>query len=411
MKKNKTRFSPFRHQRKPTVHWKDSREMNRAMHSLPGLIRGLLLELLDRPMSRHDIRKYVQRMSMGDGAGGKADKTQLNLERHLLKAQELGVMEERDGRYYLTPGGREVAEHMNEMIPLFMEWVLSPETASLMSIWFHGVFSVLKLVFGIMSYSAGLIADGIDTAVDTISSVLVWLGIKYDRERLVSAFIVFTMFASVGGVFLATYNKVAHPGPVTDGLAAFAVSALCGLVMLGVSAYQYLVGKRRSNLAILCQAVDSRNHFFTAMLVCGGILLSFAARAWDAPWLYYGDVVASSIIGLLILRGALELVGEHLKAAGEPADVKHFLGRAMEGRKEKIIFNWLKAQLQAEPLTRQELEARFTSDLCEGTPKILTLSGLGYQVEKGADLHRYLDRFAEQKKIIEDEGRFWPVGH
>jgi Co/Zn/Cd efflux system component len=410
MENNKTRFSPFRRQRKPTVHWKDSREMNRVLHSLPGLIRGLLLELLDHPMSRHDIRHYVQRMSMSDSPGGKADKTQLNLERHLLKAQELGVMEERDGRYALTPGGREVAEHMNEMIPLFMEWALSPETASLLTIWFHAFFSVLKVFFGVISHSAGLISDGIDTAVDTISSVLVWLGIKYDRERLVSVFIVITMFASTGGVALATYTKLTHPGPVTDGVAAFAVSALCGLVMLGISAYQYLVGKRRSNLAILCQAVDSRNHFFTSMLVCAGILLSFAARAWDAPWLYYGDVVASSIIGLLILRGAIELAGEHLKAAGEPADVRHFLGRAMEGRKEKIVFNWLRAQLRVEPLTRQELEARFTADLCEGTPKIMILSGMGYRHGGEADLHRYLDRFVEQKKIVEDEGRFWLVG-
>jgi multisubunit Na+/H+ antiporter MnhF subunit/HEPN domain-containing protein len=324
MPKDKNRFSPFRHHRKPTVHWKDSREMHRVMHSLPGLLKGVLLELLDRPMSRHDIRQYVQRMSMSDSPGGKADKAQLNLETHLLTAQELGVMEERDGRYHLTPSGREIAEHMKEVIPLFMEWVLSAETASLLTIWFHGGFSVLKLVFGILSYSAGLVADGIDTAVDTISSVLVWLGIKYDRERLVSVFIVITMFASVGGVALATYSKVIHPGPVTDGLVAFAVSALCGLVMLGISAYQYLVGKRRSNLAILCQAVDSRNHFLISMLVCGGILLSFAARAWDAPWLYYGDVVASVIIGLLILKGAIELVGKHLRAAGEPVDVKTF---------------------------------------------------------------------------------------
>jgi len=410
MAKDKNRFSPFRYHRKPTVHWKDSREMHRVMHSLPGLIRGLLLELLDHPMSRHDIRQYLQRMSMSDSPGGKADKAQLNLEEHLLTAQERGVMEERDGTYFLTPGGREVAEHMNEMIPLFMEWALSPETASLLAMWLHAFFSVLKVVFGIISHSAGLISDGIDTTVDTISSVLVWLGIKYDRERLVSVFIVITMFASVVGVALATYHKVIHPGPVSDGLAALAVSALCGLVMLGISAYQYLVGTRRSNLAILCQAVDSRNHFFTSMLVCGGILLSFAARAWDAPWLYYGDVVASSIIGLLILRGAIELVGEHLKAAGEPADVRHFLGRAMEGRKEKIVFNWLRAQLRVEPLTRQELEARFTTDLCEGTPKIMILSGIGYHHGGEADLHRCLDRFVEQKKIVEDEGRFWLVG-
>jgi hypothetical protein len=83
----------------------------------------------------------------------------------------------------------------------------------------------------------------------------------------------------------------------------------------------------------------------------------------------------------------------------------------MEGRKEKIVLNWLRGQLQAEPLTRQELEERFIADLCEGTPKILILSGMGYQHEGGADLHRYLDQFVEQKKVIEDEGTFWLVRH
>jgi hypothetical protein len=156
------------------------------MHRLPGLIKGVLLELLDRPMNRHDIRQYLQRMSISDSAGGKADRAQLNLERDLLTAKKLDIIEERGGRYHLTPGGREVAEHMNEMIPLFMEWALSPETASFLTIWFHGVFSVLK--------------------------------------------------------------------------------------------------------------------------------------------------------------GAIELVREHFKTTGEPADVKHFLGRAMEGRKEKIVLNWLRGQ-------------------------------------------------------------------
>jgi len=88
-------------------------------------------------------------------------------------------------------------------------------------------------------------------------------------------------------------------------LVAFPVSGVCGLVMLGFSSYQYLVGKRRSNLAIMCQAVDSRNHFLTSLVVCGGILLSFLAQVWHAPWLHYADAAASVVIGLLILRGAL----------------------------------------------------------------------------------------------------------
>lgn len=253
------KFSLFRHRREHPVHWKDSKEMHSVLHKFPGIFKAVLLELTDGPMGRHEIRDFLNRMGRDrhDRGTGTA---QLNLEADLCKAIDLKVLEERDGRYLLTPGGREIAEHMQKVIPAFMKWVLSPETASFLSIWVHVVLSILKLGIGFLSRSAGLTADGIDNTVDTLSSLLVWMGIKYDKEKLVSIFILISMFVSVGGVALATFDKIAYPGPVTEGLIAFTVSGVYGLVMLGLSSYQYLVGKRRSNFAILCQAVDSRNH-------------------------------------------------------------------------------------------------------------------------------------------------------
>jgi len=402
------KFSIFRHRREQTLHWKNSKEMHRVMHHFPGTFRATLIELLDRSMSRHEIRDFLNRMKIGRHAHG-IGTAQLDLEENLCKAIEKKVLEDRDGRYHLTPGGREIAEHMQRVIPAFMKWVFSPETASLFSLVVHVVLSVLKLSVGFLSRSAGLIADGIDNAVDTFSSLLVWLGIKYDKEKFVSVFILITMFVSVGGVALATFYKIIHTGPIQKGLIAFVVSAICGFVMLGLSSYQYLVGKKRSNFAIMCQAVDSRNHFLTSLLVCGGILLSFFAQLWNAPWLFYADVVASAIIGLIILRGAIELVQEMLKESEEGAEVSHFMKRTEERIREKMLLKWLAGQLQSGSLTEEELKERFTTDFCEQTPKILILSGMGYRPESGEDLHRYLEPFVEQRKLINDEGRYWLV--
>ena len=402
------KFALFHHRKEKPVHWKDPDELHRVMHDFPGIFRSILLELLDKPMSRHEIRDFLNRMGIGRRAHiiGTA---QLDLEENLRRAIQKKVLEERDGRYYLTPGGREIAEQMQRVIPAFMEWVFSPETASLFSLVVHVVLSVLKLSVGFLSRSAGLTADGIDNAVDTFSSLLVWLGIKYNKEKLVSVFILITMFVSVGGVAWATFNKIIHPGPIQEGLIAFVVSGILGLVMLGLSSYQYLVGKKRSNFAILCQAVDSRNHFLTSLLVCGGILLSSFAQLWNAPWLFYADAAASAIIGLLILRGAVELVQELIKAREEGAEVSHFMKRTEERTREKILLKWLAGQLQSGSLTREELEQRFAADFCEQTPKILILSGMGYRPESGEDLHRYLELFVEQKKLVLDEGRYWLV--
>jgi very-short-patch-repair endonuclease len=109
----------------------------------------------------------------------------------------------------------------------------------------------------------------------------------------------------------------------------------------------------------------------------------------------------------LILKSVIELGGEMLKSADEPADITHFMKRNLEKRKEKIIFEWLKGKLQTVALTRHELVQKFIGDFCEQTPKIIILSGMGYQPESAEDLLRHLDRFVEQEKLVVDEDRYW----
>jgi Co/Zn/Cd efflux system component len=404
-RKDRISVNPFKHRRLPSEHWKDSKEMHRMMRSFSGIFRALLLELLERPMSRQEMRDALNRMR--GHRGRRVREAQLRLTDSLDKAVQLNVLEKRDGLYRLTPGGREIAKHMETVIPAFMGWAYSPQTASLFALWFHVVFSVLKLGIGFLSRSAGLIADGLDNTADTLSSFLVWLGVKYDKEKMASVFILVTMVLSVGGVALATAGKISHPAPIREGLLAFVVSALCGLLMLGLSAYQYLVGRKTSSLAILCQAVDSRNHFYTSLLVCSGILLSFLADLWRASWLYYGDAVASAVIGLLILRGVVELVQEMFRKGEGEIRVSHFMKKAQERRRNKILLNWLAGQLQRKSLTLEELENNFSADFCEKTPKVFALTGMHDLPVRTEDLKPYLDLFAEQRKLIHDNGRYW----
>jgi Co/Zn/Cd efflux system component len=403
------RSSPFRYPRRQTVYWKDSKNMHRAMRNLPNTFKALLLELLEKPLTHHEIRDFPQRMARSSSTDRRIKKAHLSLDQDLIKAQALGIVAESEGKYSLTPAGKEIAEHMNEVIPLFMEWAYSTETASKLSIIVHLVLSALKLTFGFLSHSAGLIADGIDNSVDTFSAVFAWLGIKNGKEKLVSLFILITMFASAGGIAFANYKKIMNPESLTDELPAFLISGICGLMILGLSAYQYLVSKKRSSLVILCQAVDSRNHFWMSMLVCGGILLSFLSGPWQASWLSLADAVVSLIIGLLIFKGAIELAQELWKSGKQPADASHFMKRALEGQKRRIIFNWLQGQLQQTPLTIQELEGKFMTHLCQQVPKIFILSGMGYRPEGVTDLYYFLNLFIKEKRIVADEGKYWLV--
>jgi hypothetical protein len=157
------------------------------------------------------------------------------------------------------------------------------------------------------------------------------------------------------------------------------------------------------NFAIMCQAVDSRNHFLTSLLVCLGIVLSMVAHSFKADWagwLLYGDGISSVVIGLLILKSAIELTVELVKPEGEPTHVSHFVGKAQEKIKSRVIFDWLCSQLEKRPLTEKQLEQWFIEHFCEKTPKILILSGVGYRPDSADDLHRYLRLFLERKRLI-----------
>jgi general stress protein CsbA len=381
------------------------------MHRFPGYFISVLLELIEKPMSGEEIDDYLGRLERRmtgtrrlakkrPARGRRLRSNEVDLDRDIALAKELHVLEEMDGILHLTPGGREIAEHVQEVIPRFMGDFFSPKTVSTVTIAVHVLLSISKLAFGFISHSAGLIADGIDNGMDTLSAVLVWLGIKFDKERAASLFIVVVMFLSAGGIAIASIDRIVNPGPVTEGAIALVVSALCGVVVLLLSVYQYTTGRKSSNLAIMCLSVDSRNHFLTSVLVCVGIFLSFLAESFHAFWLYYADAAASTIIGFLILKSAIELSIELVKPGGEPTHVSHFMKHALEKMKGKMISAWVSEELKEGPLTKEQLEERFTREFCEQAPRIFVLSGIGYMPESSVDLHRYLNQFVEAEKLV-----------
>jgi Co/Zn/Cd efflux system component len=393
------------HERKTTTQWKDMDAMHEVMHDLPGPVKALIIEMLEKPLSFEEIWDYFTRFPRFERKLKKEqnlNKSRAYIEDHINRGVEEHIFYETNGNYHLTPKGLEMAHHMQEAIPVFIGNIFSPKMVSVVTIVIHILLTAIKCGFGVIFHSAGLLSDGIDNGVDTISSVLVWLGIKFDREKLSSFLIIIMMFVSLIGIAIASINKIINPGPVREGLVVFIVSGVCGILMLFISIYQYVVGKRTSNFAIMCQSVDSRNHFLTSLLVCFGIILSILAERRDAFWLYYADAAASIAIGCLILKSAIELLVELVKPGGKPEDVSHFMGKSQERMKRRLIFMWLSDILRGNPLTEKELERIFTERFCKGVPKIFTLSGFGYSPQSSEDLHVYLEYFLKSGKLIID---------
>jgi hypothetical protein len=86
------------------------------------------------------------------------------------KAVALGIFTKTGNKIKLTSAGREVAVYAEKAISLFMRYILSERTSTFLTFILHVVLSFLKALFGLLSFSAGLLADAADNTMDTLAA-------------------------------------------------------------------------------------------------------------------------------------------------------------------------------------------------------------------------------------------------
>ena len=177
------KFSLFYSQKTETKHWKDYDTMHRVIHDVSGIFKAILLEMLDMPFSRYDMRLFIQQFSFAVN-DRRTKHFQLRLKSDLEKAFKYDMIISKDGKYYLTDRGRELAEEVKTFLPGFFSWMMSPLTVTKITIIIHIILSILKISVSLLTKSASLLADGIDNTVDTLSAFLVHISVKIKKEKL-----------------------------------------------------------------------------------------------------------------------------------------------------------------------------------------------------------------------------------
>ena len=168
--------------------------------------------------------------------------------------------------------------------------------------------AALKLFSGFSSGSVGLLADGADAAVDTVSAAVVWLGMRINRENLGSIIVLLMMLItsitvgydsiiSLKEAFFGTISALAMPYLV------ILTEIIALLVAVFLFFYQRFVGKRNGSLALISQSVDSKNHIYVAAAVIIGAIFSIFG-------IHFVDALIGSFVALKILIDGLGLSKE-----------------------------------------------------------------------------------------------------
>jgi cation diffusion facilitator family transporter len=234
----------------------------------------------------------------------KRSEQQIDIKLECRDLQEKGLIRvNQRGKYELSAEGEKRAIEFEKALKKSADMLegqfLSPSAAARNTVIIDFFLAALKLLSGFFSGSVGLIADGADAAVDTVSAAIVWLGMKIRREYLGTLIVLLMMFVtgvsigyesiiSIIEAFFGTLSPLVMPYLVI----VTEIVALIFAALLFV--YQRFVGKRNGSLALISQSVDSKNHIYVAAVVIVGAVFSiFGIHFLDAA---IGGFVAARIL-------------------------------------------------------------------------------------------------------------------
>jgi hypothetical protein len=155
------------------------------------------------------------------------------------------------GYYELTEKGRSEAEESARRLENAAQRLessfLSPTAAARNTIIATSLLTVIKLSAGLLSGSVGLIADGVDSFVDSVSATVVWIGIRVRRELLASFVTVLMMFVATASVGYESADKmlalvVSTTSPMSMPLVVIFVEGAALTLSLALSLYQRVIG-------------------------------------------------------------------------------------------------------------------------------------------------------------------------
>jgi divalent metal cation (Fe/Co/Zn/Cd) transporter/predicted transcriptional regulator len=258
----------------------------------------------------------------------KESKQKIDSKFELDTLQEQGrVRKNQSGKYELTEEGKKVAQEfekgINKGAEVLENQFLSPSSAARNTFVVDLFLAVLKLFSGVFSGSVGLLADGADAAVDTVSAAVVWLGMKIKRENVGTLIVLVMMLVtgisvsydsimSIMDAFFGTLSALAMPYLVI----LTEIVALVSAAFLFL--YQRFVGKRTGSLALISQSVDSKNHIYVAAAVIIGATFSIFG-------IQFVDALIGGVVGIKILIDGLGLSKEVLASIkGEEVDLEKY---------------------------------------------------------------------------------------
>lgn len=188
------------------------------------------------------------------------------------------------------------------------------ERGAIISIMAYICLSILKLIFGYMSDSTALKADGLNNTTDIIASIAVLIGLKLSRrppdqdhryghwksESISSMIASFIMLAVGIQVLRDAITSMFQEEKVAPDMLAGYVGVFSALAMYFIYRYNKQLANKINSKAVMAAAKDNLSDAWVSI----GISIGIFGSQFNMAWL---DTVTAIIVGLLICKTAWDI--------------------------------------------------------------------------------------------------------
>jgi len=328
----------------------------------------------------------------------------------LIKKNKIKLNKEE--KYELSKIGKEEAieltKNLEKSASRLENNLLLPAAAARNTIIIDLLLAILKLTAGFLSGSVALLADGADAAIDTVSAVVVWIGIKSKKEFLGTLIIIFMMFVTAISVGYESVSKIlqfisGNILPITMPYLVIVSEGIALIFAVILFFYQRFVGKRNGSLALISQSIDSKKHIYVAATVMVGAIFSIFG-------IHFIDALIGAFIAIRIFIDGIELSKEALVSIkGGETDFskyeipfeKHWNLSKIESFRVWIMYSIKKDQLTSKKEIIASLEEAYQSSY------IPILSEFKFKLGEGIDFVEKFDDLMKpllDKKWLDEEG-------
>ena len=330
------------------------------------------------------------------------------LSKDLAELLNAGWVVQEGDQFVLTDHGRELVNQAMEEAWRSTNWVkdklrsfVQPEAASKVTLIVQIMLALIKLPAGLLSGSVGLLNDAADTILDLFSSLLVYFGIRFNRERLVSILLVVFMLGTGGFALYQAVERFLTPYVPKVDWFPFVAAILSAVACLLLWTYQRYIGIHSGLMAFIAESVDSRNHVIVALSVTAGLV---------AAMLRFGllDMLVGLVVALLILWSAVQLIIDLLKSsADEKLALSHYgfwLQNVYEHIRDTHLRDWMLYLVdRREVRTRSDLIGRVHEAFDFRNNQWMRMVGLDRQFASETEIEQNLNDLFSQGWVVDQE--------